>query len=234
MTKLYYDADADLSLLRGQDASPSIGYGSQGHAHALNLKESGFDVTVGVRPGSEGWKRAEADGWAPQSPVADAVVGRRHHRHLRARPHRRSSSGTTDRARRSARLDGAVRARLQHPLRHDRAADGRRRDHGRAEGPRPPRAPALQPGRGRAVPDRDRAGRDRRGAADRARVGVGHRRRRAPACSRRRSPRRRSPTCSASRPCSAAAPRRWCRPASRRSSRPATSRRSPTSSACTS
>jgi ketol-acid reductoisomerase len=73
MTKLYYDADADLALLHGRRIA-IIGYGSQGHAHALNLKESGCDVVVGVRPGSEGWARAEADGWQPQSP-ADAVVG---------------------------------------------------------------------------------------------------------------------------------------------------------------
>jgi ketol-acid reductoisomerase len=73
MTKLYYDADADLSLLHGRRIA-IIGYGSQGHAHALNLKESGCDVVIGIRPGSEGWARAEADGWHPQSP-ADAVVG---------------------------------------------------------------------------------------------------------------------------------------------------------------
>jgi ketol-acid reductoisomerase len=72
MTKLYYDADADLSILRGRKIA-TLGYGSQGHAHALNLKESGCDVTVGVRPGSEGWARAEADGWTPKSP-ADAVA----------------------------------------------------------------------------------------------------------------------------------------------------------------
>jgi ketol-acid reductoisomerase len=73
MTKLYYDADADLALLHGRKIAV-VGYGSQGHAHALNLKESGCDVTVGVRPGSEGWARAEADGWTPKSP-AEAVDG---------------------------------------------------------------------------------------------------------------------------------------------------------------
>jgi ketol-acid reductoisomerase len=72
-TKVYYDADANLDDLRGKRIA-IIGYGSQGHAHALNLKDSGFDVVVGVRPGSDGWKRAEADGWEPKSP-ADAVVG---------------------------------------------------------------------------------------------------------------------------------------------------------------
>ena len=72
MTKVYYDADADRSLLAGKKIAV-VGYGSQGHAHALNLKDSGFDVTIGIRPNSEGWKRAEDDGWAPKS-VADAVA----------------------------------------------------------------------------------------------------------------------------------------------------------------
>jgi ketol-acid reductoisomerase len=72
MTKVYYDADADRSLLADKKIAV-VGYGSQGHAHALNLKDSGFDVTIGIRPNSEGWKRAEDDGWAPES-VADAVA----------------------------------------------------------------------------------------------------------------------------------------------------------------
>jgi ketol-acid reductoisomerase len=73
MTDVLYDADANLGLLQGRRIAV-LGYGSQGHAHALNLKESGFDVVVGVRPGSDGWARAEADGWTPASP-ADAVDG---------------------------------------------------------------------------------------------------------------------------------------------------------------
>ena len=73
MTKVYYDADADRSLLAGKKIA-IVGYGSQGHAHALNLKDSGFDVTIGIRPGSEGWKRAEDDGWAAAESVADAVA----------------------------------------------------------------------------------------------------------------------------------------------------------------
>ena len=48
---IYYDKDADLSLIKGAKVS-IIGYGSQGHAHANNLKESGVDVTVGLREGS--------------------------------------------------------------------------------------------------------------------------------------------------------------------------------------
>ncbi|MFB6260744.1 MAG: ketol-acid reductoisomerase, partial [Thiohalorhabdaceae bacterium] len=59
--KVYYDQDADLSLIQGKQVA-IIGYGSQGHAHANNLKESGVSVTVGLRPGSGSWKKAEAAG----------------------------------------------------------------------------------------------------------------------------------------------------------------------------
>lgn len=70
--KVYYDADADLSILN--DAKIAIlGYGSQGHAHAQNLRDSGLDVVVGVRAG-ESRERARADGWEPVS-VAEAVTG---------------------------------------------------------------------------------------------------------------------------------------------------------------
>ena len=58
--KIYYDKDADLQLIRGKKVAV-IGYGSQGHAHSLNLKESGANVVVGLREGSS-WKKAEASG----------------------------------------------------------------------------------------------------------------------------------------------------------------------------
>jgi len=61
MAKLYYDKDADLKLLEGKKIAV-IGYGSQGHAHALNMKESGVDVIVGLYKGSKSWKRAEDSG----------------------------------------------------------------------------------------------------------------------------------------------------------------------------
>ena len=57
MAKTYHDADADLSLIQAKKVA-IIGYGSQGHAHALNLKDSGVDVRVGLRPGSPNAKRA--------------------------------------------------------------------------------------------------------------------------------------------------------------------------------
>ncbi len=69
--KMYYDADADASALDGQTVAV-IGYGSQGHAHALNLRDSGVDVVVGLAPGSKSRALAEAAGFRVLD-VADAV-----------------------------------------------------------------------------------------------------------------------------------------------------------------
>jgi len=70
--KLYYDKDADISIIKGMKVS-ILGYGSQGHAHANNLKDSGVDVTVGLREGSASAAKAEAAGLAVKN-VADAVA----------------------------------------------------------------------------------------------------------------------------------------------------------------
>ncbi|MEO7622634.1 MAG: NAD(P)-dependent oxidoreductase, partial [Gallionella sp.] len=59
--KVYYDKDADLSLIKGKQVV-IIGYGSQGHAHAQNLKESGVNVTVALRKEGASWKKAESAG----------------------------------------------------------------------------------------------------------------------------------------------------------------------------
>src|SRR5207247_8580614 len=69
--KIYYDQDADLGLLKGKKIA-IIGYGSQGHAHALNLKDSGQDVIVGLYQGSKSWAKAEKDGLKVAT-VADAA-----------------------------------------------------------------------------------------------------------------------------------------------------------------
>ena len=61
MATIFYDDDAHLAHLDGQTVAV-IGYGSQGHAHALNAKDSGLDVVVGLRPGSASWAAAEAAG----------------------------------------------------------------------------------------------------------------------------------------------------------------------------
>ncbi len=61
MATIYYDKDADPNLIRSKKVA-IIGYGSQGHAHALNLHDSGVDVTVGLREGSKSWNKAKASG----------------------------------------------------------------------------------------------------------------------------------------------------------------------------
>ncbi|WP_244834447.1 ketol-acid reductoisomerase [Clostridium sp. BJN0001] len=61
MQKMYYEKDTDLNLLKGKKIAV-IGYGSQGHAHALNLKDSGCDVVVGLYKGSKSWPKAEKQG----------------------------------------------------------------------------------------------------------------------------------------------------------------------------
>jgi ketol-acid reductoisomerase len=71
MAELFYDRDADLGRLQGRPIA-IIGFGSQGHAHALNLKESGLDVRVGLYPGSKSRAKAEAAG-LPVTSVADAT-----------------------------------------------------------------------------------------------------------------------------------------------------------------
>ena len=124
----HYDKDADLGLIRGKKVA-IIGYGSQGHAHALNLKDSGVDVRVGAARGQqeprEGREAAGLDGRRPSGEAAawadvimmlapDTSQPRDLRGAHRAAPH--------------AGQDADVRARLQHPLRHHRAA-GRRRRH---------------------------------------------------------------------------------------------------------
>jgi ketol-acid reductoisomerase len=69
--KVFYDKDADLSLIKGKQVT-IVGYGSQGHAHAQNLKESGVNVTVGLRKDGASWNKAVAAGHNVQE-VAEAV-----------------------------------------------------------------------------------------------------------------------------------------------------------------
>ncbi|WP_225753769.1 ketol-acid reductoisomerase [Actinotalea sp. Marseille-Q4924] len=73
MAELFYDDDADLSLIAGRKVAV-IGYGSQGHAHSLNLRDSGVDVTVGLREGSPSRAKAEEQGLKVAT-VAEAVKG---------------------------------------------------------------------------------------------------------------------------------------------------------------
>ncbi|HML51489.1 MAG TPA: ketol-acid reductoisomerase [Propionicimonas sp.] len=68
MAEMFYDDDADLALVQGRHVAV-LGYGSQGHAHALNLRDSGVDVRVGLREGSASWAKAEAEGLRVVTPA---------------------------------------------------------------------------------------------------------------------------------------------------------------------
>ena len=76
--EMFYDDDADLALIQGKNVAV-IGYGSQGHAHALSLRDSGVDVRVGLQPGSKSREKAEAEGLRVLTPreaaeEADVIV----------------------------------------------------------------------------------------------------------------------------------------------------------------
>lgn len=72
MAELFYEADADLSIIQGRKVA-IMGFGSQGHAHALSLRDSGVDVRVGLRPGSSSWSKAEAAGLRVVDPATAAA-----------------------------------------------------------------------------------------------------------------------------------------------------------------
>ena len=78
MNRIFYQQDCDLQKLAGKTVA-IIGYGSQGHAHALNLKDSGVNVVIGLYEGSKSWKKAEAAGLtvmttAEAAKVADMIM----------------------------------------------------------------------------------------------------------------------------------------------------------------
>jgi ketol-acid reductoisomerase len=74
MAKIYYDADADLSLIKGKTVA-ILGYGSQGHAHALNLRDSGIKVVVGLPANSRSRAKVEAEALTVLSPAEAAKAG---------------------------------------------------------------------------------------------------------------------------------------------------------------
>ena len=117
---VYYAEDADPSIIRGKKVAV-IGYGSQGHAHALNLKESGVDVAVGLREESSSAAKAEAAGLSVMSMAeaaawADVIM-------LLAPDTEQKSIYDEHIAEHIDRRQGArLRPRLQHPLRSHPAA----------------------------------------------------------------------------------------------------------------
>jgi len=209
---MYYEKDADPTLIRSKKVA-IIGYGSQGHAHALNLKDSGVQVVVGLREGSSSKAKAEAAGLTVKS-IADAakwadVV-------MLTMPDTEQKQTYSESIKRYMKPGKALAFAHGFNIRFKRnpSAEGRRHHHDRAEGPGSPGAPHLHRGRRRAVPHRGGAGRNRPGKGPRTVVCRGNRWRtfgRHRDHLHRRRPR---PTCSASRPSCAAALPRWCRRAS--------------------
>ena len=202
MATIYYEKDTEPGVLADQKIAV-LGFGSQGHAHAQNLQDSGFDVRVGLRPGSASRRRGRGGGASRARHRRRGGRGRRGHvsaaRHLA-----RGGLHRGHRAEPQRRQHADVRPRVLGAFRHGHPAGRRRRDDDRAEGAGPPRAPHVRAGDRHAGAGRGAAGRDRQGEAARARLRQRHRRARAPGSSRPPSRRRPRPTSSASRRSSAA------------------------------
>ena len=115
MMKVYYEKDADLSLIKGKKVT-IVGYGSQGHAHAQNLNDSGVKVTVGLRKGGASWDKAKKAG-LKVAEVADAVKSADVVMMLMPDEQHRGDLRERRRAQHQEGRDARVRARLQHPLR---------------------------------------------------------------------------------------------------------------------
>ena len=164
---MIYDKDADLSKLDGKTVA-ILGYGSQGHAHALNLKDSGVDVVVGLREDSASVEKAKADGLRVES-IADAasegdVV-------MVLLPDEKQAEVWESEIR-----DGIAPGNLLlfahgfsiHFGQIEPGPGGGRR-HGRAQGPGPPGAAPVRGRQRRARPGRRPPGRQRQGARPGAR-----------------------------------------------------------------
>ncbi len=155
--RVYYDRDADLNLIKGKKVVV-VGYGSQGHAHALNLKDSGVkDVAIALRKGSASAKKAEAAGFkvmevAEAAKWADVV--------MMLTPDELQGDIYREHLHDNMKQGGALLFAhgLNVHFQSDRAARRSRRADGRAEGPGPHRSLRIPARRRRADPDRDPQG----------------------------------------------------------------------------
>ncbi len=150
--KIYTDKDADLGVLKGKTFAV-LGFGSQGHAHALNLKDSGVKVIIGLYPGSKSRAVAKEKGFEVVD-TAEAV--KRADVIFVALPDTKQAIGLREghRAEPDQGQDAALQPRLRDPFQDHRPAEGRERDHGRAEGPGPHRPPPVHRRQRRAGADR--------------------------------------------------------------------------------
>ena len=122
VAEMFYDDDADLSVIQGRNVAV-LGYGSQGHAHALSLRDSGVDVRVGLPEGSKSRAKAEAEGLRVLTPYeaceeADLIMILAPD-HVQRNLYKRGRRAQPRRGRRAV-----LRPRLQHPLRVHRGPEG--------------------------------------------------------------------------------------------------------------
>ena len=152
MAKRYYERDGNLALLKDKTIA-IIGYGSQGHAHALNLRDSGVNVVVGLYAGSASWPKAEAAGLrvlstADAAKAADVIM-------ILVADH---IQGDLYKSRHRAAPDGGqdadVRARIQHSFRADPRTGKRGCVDDRPQSAGPSRPRTVHRGRRRARPGR--------------------------------------------------------------------------------
>ena len=132
--KVYYEKDADLSLIKGKKVT-IVGYGSQGHAHAQNLNDSGVKVTVGLRKGGVSWDKAKKAG-LKIAEVGESVKGADVVMMLMPDENIAAVYASRGRAEHQQGRDARLRARLQHPLWPGGAPRRPRRRDGRAESAR--------------------------------------------------------------------------------------------------
>ena len=201
--KVYYDKDADLSLIKGKNVT-IIGYGSQGHAHAQNLNDSGVKVTVGLRKGGASWAKVEKAGLkvaevAEAVKAADVVMILLPDEQIAAvykndvEPNIKQGASLAFAHGFNVHYGQVVpRADLDVWMVAPKAPGHTVRSH-------------LHPGRRRAAPDRRARRQVRQGARPGAVATPRPTAAARPASSRPTSARRPRPTCSASRPCCAAA-----------------------------
>jgi ketol-acid reductoisomerase len=220
LPQVFYESDADLTLLQTKKIAV-IGYGSQGHAHALNLKESGCDVIVGLYPGSRSKAAAEAEGLtvmdtAEAAKAADIIM-----------------ILTPDETQKEI-FERDIKPNLKDGD-TVMVAHGFNILYGQIAPPSNVDVSMIAPkSPGHLVRDQYVAGNGVPALVAVHQDASGNALRNALAYSRRPSRTRPRPTTSASRRCSAAVSARWSRPPSRRWSTPATRPSWPTSSACTS
>ena len=159
MAKMYYEKDCDINYLNGKKIA-IIGYGSQGHAHALNLKDSGCDVCVGLRAGSKNWAKAEEAGLTvktvPEAAKWADIVMMLINDEVQADVYKKDIAPNLEEGNALAFAHG-----FNIRYKPDRPPRGRRRVHGGAQGPRPHRPFYLRQRQGRALPCRRRAERHR-------------------------------------------------------------------------